>query len=78
MNSLRITQAILFFQNKNNTAHEMHNCTYANACGDRRLADPEGDPGENHQQAGGHVCFQDEVQDAPLQLEMKDQPGIIS
>lgn len=56
----------------------MHNCTYANACGDRRLADPEGDPGENHQQAGGHVCFQDEVQDAPLQLEMKDQPGIIS
>lgn len=42
------------------------------------MADPERDPGQNHQQTGRHVCFQDEVEDAALQLEMKDQLRIIS
>ena len=52
--------------------------TYADASRDGGLWDPEGDPGEYHQQAGGHVGLQDEVEDAPLQLEVEHQLGVVA
>lgn len=52
--------------------------TYTNTCWNRRQGDPEGDPGEDDQQAGGDVGLQDKVQDAPLQLEVEDQPRVSS
>ena len=33
----------------------------------RGLADPEGHPGEDHQQGGGNVGLQDEEQDVPTE-----------
>lgn len=50
--------------------------TYANASRDRRLTDPERDPGQNHKGTGWHICLQNEVKDASLQLEVKDQFGV--
>lgn len=52
--------------------------TYTDPGRNRRLADPEGDPGEDHQQAGRDIGFQDKVQDAPLQLKVEDQFGVVS
>lgn len=47
--------------------------TYANASRDRRLTDPEGHPGQNHKSTRWHICLQNEVKDASLQLEVKNQ-----
>lgn len=52
--------------------------TYTDPRWDGGQGDPEGDPGEDDQQAGGDVGLQDEVQDAPLQLKVKHQFGVIS
>ena len=52
--------------------------TYANASRDWGLWDPEGDPREDHQQTGGHVSLQDEVEDAPLQLKVEHQLRVVT
>lgn len=52
--------------------------TDADPCGDGRLADPEGHPGQDHQQARGNIRLQDEVQDASLQLKVEDQLGVVA
>lgn len=44
----------------------------------RGQRDPEGNPREDHQQAGGDIRLQDEVQDAPLQLKVEDQPRVLA
>lgn len=40
------------------------------------VVDPEGDPGEDGNQDGRHVCLQDEVTDVPLQFEAEGQTGV--
>lgn len=40
--------------------------------------DPEGNPGQDDQQAGGDVGLQDEVQDAPLQFKVEDKLWVIA
>ena len=40
------------------------------------VVDPEGDPGQDGDQDGGHVGLQDEVADVPLQLEAQRQAWI--
>ena len=40
------------------------------------VVDPEGDPGEDGNQDGGHVCLQDEVTNVPLQFEAERQTGV--
>lgn len=52
--------------------------TDADPCWNRGQRDPEGNPGEDNQQAGGDICLQDEVENAPLQLKMEDQLRIIA
>lgn len=52
--------------------------TDANPCWNRGQRDPEGNPGEDNQQAGGDICLQDKVENAPLQLKMEDQLRIIA
>ena len=44
----------------------------------RGLADPEGHPGEDHQQGGGNVGLQDKVEAAPLQLQVEHQLGVVA
>lgn len=44
----------------------------------RGLADPERDPGQNHQQNGGNIRLQDEEQDVSTQCKMQDQLGVMS
>lgn len=45
---------------------------------DRRLADPKGDPRENHQQNGGNVGLQDEEEHVPAQGEVQHQLGVLA
>lgn len=52
--------------------------TYTNTCRNRGQGNPEGDPGEDNQQAGGDIRLQDEVQNAPLQLEVEDQLWVVT
>lgn len=52
--------------------------TDANPCWNRGQRDPEGNPGEDNQQAGGDICLQDKVENAPLQLKVEDQLRIIA
>lgn len=40
------------------------------------VVDPEGDPGEDGNQDGRHVCLQDEVTNVPLQFEAEGQAGV--
>lgn len=37
----------------------------------RGLADPEWDPGENHQESWGNICFQDKEQHVSAQCKMQ-------
>lgn len=46
--------------------------------GDRGLADPERDPGENHQQNGGNIRLQDKEQHISAQCKMQHQLGVLS
>ena len=50
--------------------------TEGDPCGGGVVVDPEGDPGQDGDQDGGHVGLQDEVADVPLQLEAQGQPGV--
>lgn len=45
---------------------------------DRRLADPKGDPGEDHQQNGGNIRLQDEEEHVPAQGEVQHQFGVLA
>lgn len=40
------------------------------------IVNPEGDPGEDGNQDGRHVCLQDEVTNVPLQFEAEGQAGV--
>lgn len=40
------------------------------------VIDPEGDPGEDGNQDGRHVCLQDEVTNVPLQFKAEGQAGV--
>lgn len=44
----------------------------------RGLADPERDPGQNHQQNGGNIRLQDEEEHISAQCKMQHQLGVIS
>lgn len=52
--------------------------TNASPSWNRRLADPERDPGENHQQNGRNICLQDEEQHVSTQCKMQYQLGVLS
>lgn len=52
--------------------------TYTNTCWNRGQGNPEGNPWEDNQQAGGDVSLEDEVQNAPLQLKVEDQLWVIA
>lgn len=40
------------------------------------IIDPEGDPGEDGDQDGGHVCLQDEISNVSLNPETQRKPWI--
>ena len=51
-------------------------CTQGHSGGGGVVVDPEGDPGEDGDQDGGHVGLQDEVSDVPLQLEAQGEAWV--
>ena len=50
--------------------------TQGHAGGRSVVVDPEGDPGQDGDQDGGHVRLQDEVSDVPLDPEAERQAGV--
>lgn len=52
--------------------------TNAGPSWNRGLADPERDPGEDHQQNGGNIRLQDKEQHISAQSKMQHQLGVLS
>lgn len=63
-------------------SYTLKRCTYfsgrtqGHSGGRRVVVDPEGYPGQDGNQDGGHVCLQDEVANVPLQFEAEGQTGV--
>lgn len=52
--------------------------TYTNTCWNRGQRNPKWNPWEDHQEARRDIRLQDEVQNAPLQLKVEDQLGVMA